>query len=239
MLNHYVILPSTSPYLLVSNFLADSQQLNIKLIASNNYCFNRNSDTSLSFYGNERVLYSSIKINNGSNIPISLNQLRQIDFNNINSLHLIGSIDQLEFLCNILQTLESNINLFFSHTQNSDKVAVQKFLSIYNNITYINSELLENTIEYEKFILSKNNVKNIKMEACYSYDSNCSLVLTDGCKTSLFINGNKIIETIFELKNNKNQVVKVATNNTIAKKIRKLRQNPKLFFKDMINKYRR
>ena len=107
MLNHYIIVPPTSPYLFKSDLMMNLVQLNVKLISYNNYCLNRVSETSVSSFGNERVLYSTIEFKEF----IALNQLRYINFNNINSIHLIGSLEQLEFLCKIL---DITVNDLFS-----------------------------------------------------------------------------------------------------------------------------
>lgn len=242
MLNHYIIVPPTSPYLFKSDLMMNLVQLNVKLISYNNYCLNRVSETSVSSFGNERVLYSTIEFKEF----IALNQLRYINFNNINSIHLIGSLEQLEFLCKILDIFELNINLFFSDDKNNTKSILEN-ISNRHNIIYIDSKLLDNSVEYEKFIISNLNIVSDKKHISYLYKSNCILIPSDQCTTSLYVNNIKIIETIFELNKSINQNSNInnkSINNSnsgskFTRKIRKLRQNPKLFFKDMINKYRR
>lgn len=235
MLNHYIIVPPTSPYLLKSNLITDAKRLNIKLISSNNYCFNRASNTFVSSFGNEKVLYSTIEFKEF----IALNQLKYINFNNINSIHLIGSVEQLEFLCKILDIFELSIDLFFSDIQNNTKSISIDTLNY--NIIYADSELFNNIIEYENFIIS--NINTIHQKQCtpYLYKSTCNLILFDKCTTALYINDIKIIETIFELsgKNKQEPNIENKSSSKFVRKIRKLKQNPKLFFKDMINKYRR
>lgn len=167
------------------------------------------------FQQQECVLRSDFKsLKNSKNINFYLHSLMQIDFKQTNIFYLIAKNAEFEFFKELLEKmgLDDRRLEFLDSTNNSDEIA--DFL-INANLQLPNAPL--------------------KTPKKYHFTTNAKMVICQSYQSILFVDNQEVLCTSFELPKRLMPQNK-RTKSKFAKKLDKLRRNPRLFVRDFILK---